>query len=212
MLKRRIRASKEKQTEIEQSLRRVQAQLNPHFTFNALSSIQGLINTNQINDANYYLHEFSALLRQTLNRSQYIFNTLDKEIEMMNTYIGLEQLRFSFLSDIQISKTLNLRDIEIPTLILQPLIENAIKHGVSVLGDKGQLQISYKEGQQPGALVIIIRDNGNSFDDGAAYGYGLKLTLERIAAINKLKREKAISLEFNKYAGTAISLIFNNWI
>lgn len=212
VLKKKIKAVKEKQTETEQSLRRLQAQLNPHFTFNALSSIQGLINTNQIDDANYYLHEFSALLRQTLNRSQYIFNTLDKEIEMMNTYIGLEQLRFNFLSDIQISNTLTLPDIEIPTLILQPLIENAIKHGISFLEDKGQLQIFYKEGQQPGELIIMIKDNGKSFDDDTAYGYGLKLTLERIAAINKLKKEKAITLEFHKHAGTAITLIFNNWI
>jgi two-component system LytT family sensor kinase len=212
VLKKKIKAAKGKQTETEQSLRRIQAQLNPHFTFNALSSIQGLINTNKIDDANYYLHEFSTLLRQTLNRSQYIFNTLDKEIEMMNTYIRLEQLRFNFLSDIEISNTLTLPDIEIPTLILQPLIENAIKHGISVLGEEGQLRITYKEGQQPGDLMIMIEDNGKGFDENTAYGYGLKLTLERIEAVNRLKEEGAITLEFHKHAGTAVTLIFNNWI
>ncbi|RYF10058.1 MAG: hypothetical protein EOO42_23130, partial [Flavobacteriales bacterium] len=121
---RKINISKKEQQKLEQAAIRLQSLLNPHFTFNALSSIQGLMNTNRIDEANQYLEEFSSLLRQTLATSQQVYITLDKELEMMRLYIKLEAFRFNFLWDIEIADELNLSGIEIPTLLLQPLIEN----------------------------------------------------------------------------------------
>lgn len=201
-----------KQAETERHLRTVQAQLNPHFTFNALSSIQGLINTGQIERANHYLQEFSGMLRQTLNRSQYVFNPLDQEINLLKTYIGLEQLRFNFTWDIKISPSMNLSEIEIPTLLLQPIVENAIKHGISELGSAGKIVIECTEGTETGSMMISIYDNGKGFKHPNTPGYGLKLTTERIEAMNSLSKDRLITLTFNNFAGTAAIFNFHNWI
>ena len=210
--RRKANDSLQRQTETEQHLRMVQSQLNPHFTFNALSSIQGLINTGHTDEANHYLREFSLLLRKTLERNQHIFNTLDREMEMMKTYIGLEQLRFNFNWEIRLSPVLNPSEIDIPTLLLQPLIENAIKHGISELGTDGFLLVNCRQETESGKLIIVIKDNGKGFDHTIRMGYGLRLTRERILAINSLLREKKIELLFNTDAGTEVTIIFHNWI
>jgi two-component system LytT family sensor kinase len=200
--KRKINISKKEQQKLEQAAIRLQSLLNPHFTFNALSSIQGLMNTDRIDEANQYLEEFSSLLRQTLATSQQVFTTLDKELEMMRLYIKLEAFRFNFSWDITknitISDELNLSEIEIPTLLLQPLIENAIKHGIGNLGDQGKLLIACKKVDQKDTFVIMIKDNGLWVGNKNHTGYGLSLTAERIQTINKMKKEQSIILNFNK--------------
>ncbi|TDQ11256.1 sensor histidine kinase [Pedobacter metabolipauper] len=210
--KNKLKSSEKKQQKMEAAAIRLQSLLNPHFTFNALSSIQGLMNTDRIDEANQYLQEFSFLLRKTLANSQHVFNSLDQELEMMRTYIHLEALRFNFSWNIEISAKLSTSDIEIPTLLLQPLIENAIKHGLSPLGDKGQLFIVCKPGQKKDTFVIVVGDNGTWLDKKSDSGYGLSLTAERILAINKIKEEQAIVLDFNKESGTEAILTFHNWI
>ncbi|MES2417722.1 MAG: histidine kinase [Bacteroidota bacterium] len=212
VLKNKIRSSQKEQQKMEQAAITLQSLLNPHFTFNALSSIQGLMNTGRIEEANYYLEEFSSLLRKILAKRKHIFNSLDQELEMMRTYIRLEALRFNFSWDIQISEILNPSVIEIPNLLLQPLVENSIKHGLSGLGDKGQLLIVCKEGQKKGTFIIIVKDNGKWVDKKSNSGYGLSLTAERIQAINKLRKEQAIDLVFNKQQETEAILTFHNWI
>ncbi|RZK54688.1 MAG: hypothetical protein EOO91_15500 [Pedobacter sp.] len=209
--KRRINVSRKEQQKLEQAAIRLQSLLNPHFTFNALSSIQGLMNTNRIDEANQYLEEFSSLLRQTLATSQQVYITLDKELEMMRLYIKLEAFRFNFLWDIEIADELNLSEIEIPTLLLQPLIENAIKHGIGNLGEQGKLLITCKKVDQTDNFVIMIKDNG-TWVDKTHNGYGLSLTAERIQTINKMKKDQSIVLNFNKVEGTEAILTFKNWL
>lgn len=213
ILKKKINLSQKKQKRMEETAIRLQSLLNPHFTFNALSSIQGLMNTGRIDEANHYLQEFSSLLRQTLAKSKDVFNSLDQELEMMRMYMRLESLRFNFSWDIEIADSLNPSVIEIPTLLLQPLIENSIKHGLSGLGDKGHLLIICKEGQKKDTFVMVVKDNGTWIDKGAVHtGYGLSLTAERILTINKMKKEQAIVLDFNTQDGTEAILTFHNWI
>ncbi|TCC90210.1 hypothetical protein EZ428_13090 [Pedobacter frigiditerrae] len=209
---RKINTSRKEQRKLEQAAIRLQSLLNPHFTFNALSSIQGLMNTDRIDEANQYLEEFSSLLRQTLATSQQVYTTLDKDLEMMRLYIKLEAFRFNFSWAIEIADELNLSLIEIPTLLLQPLIENAIKHGIGNLGDQGRLLIICKEGTKEDTFVIVIKDNGTWVDDKQNDGYGLSLTAERIQTINKMEKERSIVLTFNKVAGTEAILTFKNWI
>lgn len=211
-LRRRTRRLLQEQAETEQHLRMVQSQLNPHFTFNALSSIQGLMNTERIVEANHYLREFSMLLRNTLARNEHMYNTLDRELDMMKTYIGLEQLRFSFKWNLRISPTINPSDIEIPTLLLQPLIENAIKHGISESGVDGFLAINCLHERLSGDLTIQIKDNGRGFNQEINTGFGLKLSRERIDAVNKLLRGKKIDLLFKTEDGAEATIIFQNWI
>ncbi len=207
----KISSSKKEQQKLEQAAIRLQSLLNPHFTFNALSSIQGLMNNGRIDEANQYLQQFSSLLRQTLAKSQQLYTTLDQELDLMRLYLKLEAFRFKFIWEIDISPDLNPSTIETPTLLLQPLIENAIKHGLSKLAEQGKLQISCKTGPKSDTFVISIQDNG-TWINSQGTGYGLGLTQERINTINKLKKDRSITLEFAKESGTNAILTFHNWI
>ncbi|MDN5285002.1 MAG: hypothetical protein JWR38_1276 [Mucilaginibacter sp.] len=212
ILKDKIRSSEKKRQKLEAAAIRLQSLLNPHFTFNALSSIQGLMNTERIDEANNYLQEFSSLLRRTLANNQHLFNSLDQELEMMRMYIKLEALRFNFTWNFDISPELNTSGIEIPTLLLQPLIENSIKHGLSKLGDKGQLFIVCKKGQKKDTFVIVVKDNGTWVNNNSNTGYGLSLTAERIVTINKMKKDQKMVLDFDTQSGTEAILTFHNWL
>jgi LytS/YehU family sensor histidine kinase len=205
----------EQQNEYEKTLLKlsaIRAQLNPHFIFNSLSSIQGLINTNKINDANKYLEEFSSLIRNTLVDGDKLYHNLDKEIKTLATYLHLEQLRFRFEYNIKTDDNLNANEIKIPSFLLQPLVENAVKHGVSQLREKGKLYIHFF--RRDNNMVAEIRDNGEGFNNEInGTGYGLKLTNSRIELINKMVKGQTILMKnFRENNETVIQLNFNNWI
>ena len=133
------RLNKEK---LEVSLQSIRSQLNPHFIFNALNSIQALINKNDTDVANKYLSDFSSLLRESLQYNDRVYIPLDIEKQMLDTYLRLEQLRFQFAYSISCSNE-NLANTEIPSLLIQPLVENAVKHGISGLHEKGKIEIVF---------------------------------------------------------------------
>lgn len=213
-VKQRREAERElaKKTKLQLDLKSIYAQLNPHFIFNALSSIQGLINKRDIKGANSYLSDFAQLMRDSLNNSNKDQASLDKEIATLDTYLKLEQLRFGFSYRINIDKNINAYDTEIPSLLLQPLVENAVKHGVSVLQDKGIVTLNFT--RQQNNMTVNITDNGNGFVvNGGTAGFGLKLTHDRIKLLNEFNKEQAITFEVKKNTpqGANIELIFNNW-
>ena len=194
---------------LQLELKAIHAQLNPHFVFNALSSIQGLMNKQDIKGANSYLVEFAKLMRESLNSGNKDEVQLKREIDVLKTYINLEQLRFGFDYQITIDENINTSEINIPSLLLQPLVENAIKHGVSTCKDKGKIDIHFIKADDN--LLIIIKDNGKGFNlNDIATGYGLKLTQERIELLNQLKPEQTVVIQ-NQQLGTEIKLTFNNW-
>lgn len=119
----------------------LRAQMNPHFIFNALNSIQQYILTGNVDQANKYLSKFSRLQRDVLNNSDQNFISLEKEIEMLNLYLELEQLRFNenFEYHIIVSEDIDSTELLIPPMILQPFVENAIWHGLMSKKDIGKL-------------------------------------------------------------------------
>lgn len=146
--------------ELEQQALRLQ--MNPHFIFNALNSIQGFITRNDTAEAKRYLAKFSKLMRQTLENSRESFIPLAEEIEMLENYIALEKLshkdRFEF--EIELDDDIDPEAISIPPMLIQPFIENAILHGVLPLNDrKGEINISFKLLNDK-LLICIIKDNG----------------------------------------------------
>lgn len=193
-------------------LKAIRSQLNPHFIFNSLNSIQSLINTNQISEANRYLSEFSNLMRNTLTDSDKVFQTLNNEIKMLDIYLKLEQLRFEFEYSITTDKNINRNETEIPILLLQPLVENAVKHGVSELREKGKVNIHFYSDNS--VLIAEIKDNGKGFmDEKKAGGYGLKLTHEKIQLLNKMLKGQSIEKKIShKNEETAVQIIFKNWL
>lgn len=208
----RIKKVKEEFEKTQERLQQIYARLNPHFTFNALSSIQGLVNKNDIPNANKYLSSFSTLLRETLQESKLDLIPLDKELKNLQGYIELEQLRCAFVYNLTIDPLLQPSIAQIPPFLLQPFVENAIHHVFSKSGSNGILTISVLREKEN--MQIRIQDNGTGFNVSSyREGYGLGLSKERIAILNKGYGNPLIQLSIKSDAtGTTLSLLFLNWL
>ncbi|HRN55985.1 MAG TPA: histidine kinase [Agriterribacter sp.] len=192
-------------------IRSVKSQFNPHFVFNALNSIQGLITKNDMEGAYTYLNDFSRLLRNALKESEKDFISLSKDISLIDHYLKLEQLRFGFRYQINVDKKINKDAIEVPVLLLQPVIENAVKHGVSRLQESGLLTIEYHI--HTNDIRITVTDNGTGYTNRSAEGYGLKLTDERVALMNQLLKERSVAWQItNTAGGTQVIFMLKNWL
>jgi len=208
--KRQLRKTQATKEKAEMDLKQLRSQLNPHFIFNALSSIQGLVNNHELGRANQYLAEFSAILRESLKNNDNDFIPLVQEIKILETYIKLEQLRFGFAYSINISDRLNTSEINMPSLLIQPLIENAIKHGIGALKNDGRLTVDFfSKGND---FCIDIKDNGKGFNENTKDGFGLKLTKDRIQLLNQNNKTQPIILALTTNNGTTVHLTFENWL
>jgi LytS/YehU family sensor histidine kinase len=144
----------------EARLSALQAQMNPHFVFNALNSIKWMILDGDNERASRYLSKFALMIRMTLDHSKEVFVTLDENIEYLKTYLEMEQLRFddSFTYTIHVSENIDAAETTIPSMIIQPLVENAIWHGLmQAEGDK-KIMISFV--QEENTMICTVEDNG----------------------------------------------------
>jgi len=209
---------------IELEQKQLRAQMNPHFIFNCLNSIQHFVVTNDVKNANKYLSGFALLMRQTLENSKEGTIRLRDELAYLENYLALELMRFEdkFTYKINCPDNINTDSIEIPSMIIQPFIENAIRHGLCYLRDKeGKLTVRfYREG---GYLFCEIDDNGIGREQsqklkmGSDLNYqsqGMDLTRQRLALVSKSSgtdyeitvTDKKNSL--NKSEGTTIIIKF----
>lgn len=182
----------------------LQAQMNPHFIFNCLNSIQQYILTRETEKANQYLTEFAHLIRQTLNISSQKTISVRQEMEYLNRYLEMEQLRFgnSFTYVIKTEGTVDTEKTEIPSLLIQPFVENAIRHGIRNLTDKkGLIEVIFTINNE--ILSCFIRDNGVGRQKAAAIkstqpapyqSKGISLTFKRIELLNKIFEKKITSV------------------
>lgn len=137
-------------------------QMNPHFVFNCLGSISSFIVQNGTDSAIRYLSKFSKLMRLTLEYSKESLIPIDKEIEGLQNYLELEQLRFNKLFDFTITKDPHIEDdMAIPPLLLQPFVENAIIHGLIPKKEKGIIHIDFALNNDK--LICMVTDNGIGF-------------------------------------------------
>jgi two-component system, LytTR family, sensor kinase len=201
-----------KKNELE--LKSIRSQLNPHFMFNALSSIQNLMNKNDIDAANHYLSIFSSLSRKALNTGGQELICLEDEIKLIDDYLQMEKLRFNFNYSIQTDKELNKANIDIPAMLLQPLVENAVKHGVANLRDAGYIEVEFHIKDK--ALILSVSDNGKGFDTKANFpknSHGIKLCRERISLLNKIYTKQKITIDFISLSqGIKAAIILKEWI
>lgn len=142
------------------ALKSLRGQMNPHFIFNALNSVNQFISQNDERSANKYLSEFSKLMRLVLENSQEDFISLQKEEEIISLYVKLEHYRFrdKFEYTIAIDEELNKETIQLPPMLIQPYIENAVWHGLRYKEDKGKLSLSFE--RHNGGMQVIITDDG----------------------------------------------------
>ncbi|MEM6719142.1 MAG: tetratricopeptide repeat protein [Bacteroidota bacterium] len=143
------------------ALKSLRTQMNPHFIFNALNSVNNYIALNDERNANRYLSEFSTLMRAVLENSDEDFIPLSKELELLELYVRLEHLRFQdkFDYEINVDEQLKISDFQIPPMLLQPYIENAIWHGLRYKDKKGLLKISIVPKTEE-MIEIVIQDDG----------------------------------------------------
>lgn len=195
-----------------EELKNIHTLLNPHFIFNALNSIQGLVNKGDVDAASRYLSSFGELLRETLKESKADHIPITKELENLKTYIGLEQLRYSFTYRLSVDKNIDLFSSTIPPFLLQPFVENAIKHGFSKMNEKGELNVSISENID--VMMVKIADNGPGFNVGSPKeGYGVNLSRKRIELLNQDYGEELIRLQMESTSeGSSILLSFKNWL
>ncbi len=191
-------------------LNSIRAQLNPHFLFNALSGIQNLMNNKEIDNANRYLAKFARLTRNVLDGKELI--SLSQEWKLLDDYLQMEQLRFGFQYEINYSETLDLDNTEIPSMLLQPFIENAVKHGIAKKPSDGKVLVNFIK--QAKDLLLTVSDNGNGFDTAKKRdGLGLLLSERRIDLLNNMYKENSFILAVQSNAnGTEISLTLKDWL
>ncbi|MEO0899490.1 MAG: histidine kinase [Bacteroidota bacterium] len=156
-----IRESAFQKTLTELELKALRAQMNPHFIFNCMNSINRLILEDKNDQASRTLSKFSKLVRQILEHSERKTISLKEELDMLETYIQLEVQRFKnkIQYEIKVDPDLDSEDIELPSMVLQPFIENAIWHGL-MHKEEGEGKISIQIEEKDGMLHCIIEDNG----------------------------------------------------
>ncbi|WP_172637556.1 sensor histidine kinase [Sediminibacterium salmoneum] len=211
--KRRIANLIAQRNRVEDKLKMVQSQLNPHFVFNALSSIEGLISNGENELASQYLANFSTILRETLKNSDRLLISLEEEISLIDKYCKVEQLRFGFNYNVSINQSINVTSIEVLPLLIQPIVENAVKHGLAGLKEKGYLEIMLQ--RDVNDLVIIIKNNHTVIktNTGTAGGYGLRYLQERLDHFNLLNKGNHIVYDFELLMDSATATVrFSNWL
>lgn len=157
--KNRLLKSENQRLNIEQKL--LQTQLNPHFIFNAIANLQSLIASGHVEEPVCYLNSFSSLLRGVLEQNRKDFIELSEELNSLNNYIRLQQMRYEDVFDYEIvvDEDLSLERILIPPMLIQPFVENAIEHGFRFISYKGMLNISFNKVNE--MLLIRVDDNGS---------------------------------------------------
>jgi hypothetical protein len=142
-------------------LETLQAQMNPHFLSNSLNAIEALINVNRNRDASYYLIQFSRLSRLILTHSRKSHISLADEIKVLRHYLNLEHLRLNerLTYDIEVDPSVSVEVVSMPPLLLQPLVENAIWHGIQPKAGQGHLRIAFDR-PHPHQLRCIVEDDG----------------------------------------------------
>ena len=215
-------SSKQKITELDQRVLR--AQINPHFLFNSLNSIQHFFLNNEVKKANKYLSDFGILMRNILDESTRSNSTIEEEIDFISRYLSLEQARLNgkFTFEIKVDEQIDIMNTVIPTLILQPFVENSVWHGIAPNTEDGEILISF-ENTESNEIRCTIRDNGIGVNVSKSQSHGKKknvinaiqITQERINLLRKRSSNKnrvnIIELTTNdQVSGTEVSFTFPN--
>ncbi len=205
----------------ETEMKALRSQMNPHFIFNALQSIQTFLMSHKSEEANIYLLKFSKLMRLVLENSQHSEVPLKNDMQALQLYMQLEsiRLRHPFTYEFHIDESIDEENDTIPPLILQPFVENAIWHGLQYKPQPGHINIYISK--KDNALYATVEDNGVGRDMSKKVrqpmlikkeSLGMKLTEERLKILNELKKIKAqfkitdLFTKENTPAGTRVEL------
>ncbi len=209
---------KRKASDLE--IKALRSQMNPHFIFNCMNSINNMILKEENEDASRYLNKFSKLIRLTLENSEKSSVTLNDELSMVEAYIQLETIRFKDKIQYQIlvDESIDQEEILIPSMVLQPFIENAIWHGLMHKDEPGSIKVDILE--EDDQLKCTIEDNGVGREmalklieksPAKTQSMGIKITEERLKLISRQKIKEWVQIidlkdEFDKAIGTRVNI------
>ena len=192
----------------EAQLKMLRYQLNPHFLFNTLNSISSLVNKRDDSRANEMILQLSDFLRHSLYIDPVEGITLKEELDALQLYLRIEQARFGDRLSIHLDVSSDAEQLHVPSMILQPLVENAIKYAIAPCEEGGEIKISaglYKDEM----IAISVADNGPGFDenliDESSVGVGLRNTRERLNTF--YRGNSRFLIDSNGKNGTKISII-----
>ncbi|WP_159946733.1 sensor histidine kinase [Polaribacter septentrionalilitoris] len=169
--KKDIELSRLKEINVQSELKSLQSQINPHFLYNSLNSIASLAPINA-EKTQKMAHSLSDLFKYSINRKGQKMSTIKDEIEMVQAYLEIEKIRFEERLNFTIKVDETLLNHKIPLFLIQPLVENAIKHGVSKNKDKGEVVLNIEK--ETNKILITVTDNGPDFPEGLVSGHGLQ--------------------------------------
>lgn len=191
----------------------LQAMMNPHFIFNVMNSIQYFINTRDNAMANQVLTGFARLIRKNLDICNKSYISIEEEITYLGLYLSLEKLRFGEKMSYSITTHTNvdLANTYIPSMLLQPYVENAIWHGIMPMDDPGEIYVEIISAEDN--LILTIRDNGIGINESLKsknsdhISRGMQLTQQRIGLMNKISRSTmSISVSQQPTGGTIVTV------
>lgn len=195
-------------------LKALKAQINPHFLFNALNSIQSYILEDQHDVAEGYLVKYGKLMRKILDHSDELTVPLNDELEALQLYVELEQIRVNggFSYEVHVDEAIDVYSTYVPSMVIQPILENAIWHGVSKLNGEGKSELSFD--QKGGWIEIVIKDNGPGFDAEnmtKSSSKGVRLVRERLELLGKTQGlESVLEVKSEMGNGTMVILKISN--
>jgi hypothetical protein len=202
-----------KNTDIETRLSLLSGQLNPHFLFNSLHAIQGTINSNNINEANEYISSVANFMRTIMDYGKKEFISLKEELGLEADYLKLEQKRNHFSFNTHIEPGIDTALVDFPPLLLQPVLENSLRHAFVISTTKPILEIFITASQKD--LIISIKDNGVGWNTATnPEGHGLGLVRKRIELLNEKIADMPIStvIVAAPNEGTSTIFTFKNWL
>ena len=222
-IRQRERQKRKMETELLSiRLQALQAQMNPHFVFNAINSIQLFILQNQEQEAYHYLTHFSKLIRRVLTQSRSPLVSLEDELETLRLYVGLEQLRFpdQFQYTVETDLSKESDRFYLPVMLLQPAIENAVLHGIDSNGMQGKIALRISHSVTDKIISFSISDNGTGKRKNAIkippdtdhVPVSSIINAERISTLNKIYNTDKFSLTIqipsneNSSAGTTVTI------
>ena len=209
------RSLMQRMSELEQKA--MKAQLNPHFLFNSLNSIQHHIRANQLKDAGTYLSVFASLIRKILDNSDKESVPIAEELEIIKLYLELEQMRFEFQYEMEIDPEIDIYNTMIPAMMLQPVVENAILHGLAPKAGDRKLTLEVRLRDE--MIIFVVKDNGIGRAASSELRHdheskGLHIIQSRIDLLNRAEPDK-YSLEIidlkdqdQKSMGTQVEISF----
>jgi|LakMenEpi03Aug12_release.lakeMendotaPanAssembly.Ray.scaffolds.fasta_scaffold172151_2 sensor histidine kinase YesM len=201
LLAERERAESAQRAAVQANLRALQAQIEPHFLFNTLANVTSLIHTRP-DAAKHMLEEFIAYLRVSLATTRENETTLAQEFVLMQRFLSVLKVRMGSRLQVRVELPVDLQSFVLPPMLIQPLVENAIKHGVEPKIDGGEIRL--KAAKVGDAVAIEVADTGMGFQHSTSNGIGLKNVRERL---DKLYEGKAtLAIEDNVPSGTKITI------